>query len=171
MASTKKNIAQTVAELITPTVESLGYSIWDVEYIKEGAEWYLRITIDSPNGVDLNDVEKVHRAIDPVIDSADPIQDFYYLDVSSPGLERNIRTPGHYRACVGCEIEVRLFSALNGVKQLSGVLEGISDDDEEIELSSSNKTIKIKRNMISKANIKFNFDELDVQDDDGGENE
>ena len=169
MAKTKKNIAAFVQELITPTVEKLGFSIWDVEYVKEGAEWYLHITIDKEGGVDLNDVENVHRAIDPIIDSADPIEDFYYLDVSSPGLERNIRTPEHYRACIGCEVELKLFSAINGTRQISGVLEGISDDDAEIAITSGGKTINIKRNMISKANIRFDFDELDNSD--GGENE
>ena len=94
----KKNVADTVRDIAEPLAESFGYVLWDVEYVKEGAEWYLRITLDSDNGIDIDDCEKVSRAINPIIDEADPIEDFYYLEVSSPGVERSIRTKEHYEA-------------------------------------------------------------------------
>lgn len=88
--------ASAVRELIEPTVTELGYDIWDVEYVKEGADMHLRITIDSEDGIDIDDCEKVHRAIDPLIDEADPIEESYLLEVSSPGIERRLRTPEHF---------------------------------------------------------------------------
>ena len=159
MAKGKKNIASTVEELIAPVVvDEMGYDIWDVEYVKEGASWYLRITIDSEDGIDIDDCEKVHRAVDPIIEEADPIEDFYYLEVSSPGVERNIRTPEHYEACIGCEVQLKLFSEVNGKKEFIGELAGISDDADEIVIVLNGEEIKIKRNMISKANVYFDFD-------------
>lgn len=158
-AKGKKNIAATVEELITPiVVDEMGYDIWDVEYVKEGASWYLRITIDSEKGIDIDDCEKVHRAIDPILDEADPIEDFYYLEVSSPGVERSIRTKEHYFACIGCDVHLKLFSDVNGRKEFIGVLESVTDDGEEVTVSVNGEEFKIKRNMISKANIYFDFD-------------
>ena len=91
-----KNTAAVVRELLEGTVNSLGFDLWDVEYVKEGADMYLRITIDSPAGIDITDCERVHRVIDPIIDEADPIDEAYMLEVSSPGVERQLRTPSHF---------------------------------------------------------------------------
>ena len=104
------NIASVAEKIITPCVEELGYRVWDVEFVKEGAGWYLRITIDSDDGIDIDDCEKVSRAISPLLDEVDPIEQNYTLEVSSPGLERTLRTPQHFAACMGEEIEVRLYS-------------------------------------------------------------
>ena len=101
--------ASAVRELIEPTVTELGYDIWDVEYVKEGADMHLRITIDSEDGIDIDDCEKVHRAIDPLIDEADPIEESYLLEVSSPGIERRLRTPEHFLACIGETVNLKLF--------------------------------------------------------------
>ena len=159
MAKGKKNIASTVEELISPVVvDEMGYDIWDVEYVKEGASWYLRITIDSENGIDIDDCEKVHRAVDPIIEEADPIEGFYYLEVSSPGIERNIRVPEHYEACIGWEVQLKLFSDVNGKKEFIGELTGISEDHEDVTLLVNGESITIKRNMISKANVYYDFD-------------
>lgn len=159
MAKGKKNIAATVEELIAPVVvEEMGYDIWDVEYVKEGASWYLRITIDSENGIDIDDCEKVHRAVDPIIEEADPIEGFYYLEVSSPGVERIIRLPEHYEACIGCVVQLKLFSDVNGKKEFIGELVGISEDNEEVTVIDGASEVKIKRNMISKANVYYDFD-------------
>ena len=95
-------------------VEGLGYTLWDVEYVKEGSEWYLRVTIDSPSGITIDDCERVHRAIDPVIDEHDPIENAYHLEVSSPGIERVLRTDAHLAAFAGEEVEVRLYAAVDG---------------------------------------------------------
>ncbi len=154
----KKNTAQTVRELVEPTIEQLGYSIWDVEYSKVGTERHLEITIDSENGIDVQDCEKVHRAIEPLIDEADPIEDFYYLDVSSPGLERNIRTEEHYEKCVGETIEVKLFAALDGKKSMVGQLTEYDEASDTVMLKDrAGVEYKLGRKLISKANIYFEF--------------
>ena len=101
MAKVQKNIAQTVNEMILPTVNELGYSLWDVEYVKEGASYYLRITIDCESGISIDDCEKVHRAIEPILDREDPIEGSYHLEVSSPGIERVLRTEDHFIAMAG----------------------------------------------------------------------
>ena len=106
----KKGIKETVREAIEPTVAELGYKIWDVTYSKIGADYHLEITIDSEAGIYIEDCEKVHRAIDPILDEIDPIEGFYYLDVSSPGLERELRTDEHIAASIGQRVEAKLFA-------------------------------------------------------------
>ena len=93
MKKSTKNIASTVRELIAPTAESLGLILWDVEYVKEGTEWYLRVTIDTEEGVTIEDCEKMHRAIDPLLDEADPIEGSYTFEVSSAGADRVLKKP------------------------------------------------------------------------------
>ncbi|MBP3436453.1 MAG: ribosome maturation factor RimP [Clostridia bacterium] len=124
----KKNIAETVEELIAPTVSALGYEIWDVVYNKVGAEYYLEITIDSEEGIGIDDCEKVHRAIDPLLDEADPIENSYRLQVSSPGIEREIRTDAHILACMGEVVELRFYAAReDGKKSVIAVLTDYQD--------------------------------------------
>ena len=147
MAS-KGNIAARVSELIYPTVTELGYSIWDVEYVKEGADWHLRVTIDSPNGIDINDCEKVHRAIDPIIDECDPIEGFYYLDVSSPGAERDLRTDEHILYCIGWRVEAKLFSQKDGRKSFVGTL--VSYEDSTVSIKEGDEVVALGRDEISK---------------------
>ena len=96
MAKNDNKTAVKVREILEAPINSIGYEVWDTEFVKEGSEWFLRITIDSENGIDINDCEKVHRFIDPLLDEADPIENAYHLEVSSPGLERNIRTREHF---------------------------------------------------------------------------
>lgn len=118
----KKNVKDTVRELIEPTVNSLGYMIWDILYSKIGADYHLEITIDKEGGIDIDDCEKVHRAIDPIIDEADPIEDFYYLEVSSPGIERELRTDEHIFLSIGQRVEAKLFAEREGKKTVRGTL-------------------------------------------------
>lgn len=118
----KKGISETVKEAILPTVTELGYTIWDVTYSKIGADYHLEITIDSERGIDIEDCERVHRAIDPVLDEVDPIEGFYYLEVSSPGVERELRTDEHIRLSLGARVEAKLFCPREGRKSVVGVL-------------------------------------------------
>ncbi len=124
----KQSVAQTVEGLVRPTVEELGYLLWDVEYAKEGADWHLTVTIDKEGGITIEDCERVHRAIDPLLDEADPIEDAYYLNVSSPGIERILRTDAHLAASLGCRVELRLFSAIDGQKSATGILTAADGD-------------------------------------------
>lgn len=151
-----KNIAAEVEAFLSPVVEALGYCLWDVEYVKEGSEWYLRITIDSEDGITIDDCEKVHRAIDPVIDEHDPIENSYHLEVSSPGIERVLRTDAHIEAFTGAEVEVRLFAAVDGKKNLRGILGGLSDG--KLLLTVGGSALAIDRAKISRITTVYDFD-------------
>ena len=117
-----KNIAGAVKALAEPLAEELGYFIWDVEFVKEGARKILRITIDNEEGITIEDCEKFHRAIDPLLDEADPIEDAYYLEVSSPGIERELKNAMHLSACEGWQVEVKLYAPIDGSKVFRGEL-------------------------------------------------
>ncbi len=117
-----KNVAGIVKALVEPVAEELGYFIWDVEFVKEGARRILRITIDNEEGITIEDCEKLHRAIDPVLDEADPIEEAYYLEVSSPGIERELKNEMHISACEGWQVEVKLYAPINGSKVFKGIL-------------------------------------------------
>ena len=123
----KMGIKETVREAILPTVTELGYRIWDVTYTKIGADYHLEITIDSDAGINIEDCERVHRAIDPILDECDPIEDFYYLEVSSPGVERELRTEEHILLSIGERVEAKLFAARNGTKSIVGTLKSFCD--------------------------------------------
>lgn len=124
----KGNIADNVGALLAPTVTDLGYTLWDVEYRKEGADYHLEVTIDKEEGITIEDCERVHRAIDPILDEADPIPDAYILDVSSPGIERVLRTEAHLCYAVGMKVELRFFSAKDGKKSLVATLSEVGKD-------------------------------------------
>ncbi len=123
----KKSIKETVREAVEPTITELGYDIWDITYSKVGADYHLEITIDSENGINIEDCEKVHRAIDPILDECDPIEGFYYLDVSSPGIERELRTEEHIRKSVGEKVRAKLFAAKDGRRTVTGILTSFED--------------------------------------------
>ena len=149
-------IAAVVAELIGETVRDLGYVLWDVEYVKEGAEMHLRITIDSPNGINITDCEAVARAIDPILDEADPIEEAYYLEVSSPGIERELRTDMHISYCVGADVEVRLYAPRDGSKVFCGELLPLNEKGNIMILCGENE-IEFERASVAKLKTVFDF--------------
>ena len=153
-----KGIAETVRDLLLDTVEELGYELWDVEYVKEGSRWYLRITIDHENGISIDDCEKVHRTIDPILDEADPIADSYYLEVSSPGLERVLRLPAHFAACTGAKIQCKLFQPVDGVRAPVGILTDYDEQTDSVILQIDAQSLTIPRANISRANVVFDFE-------------
>lgn len=155
MANAKKNIADTVWDLILPTVNELGCSLWDVEYVKEGARQILRVTIDKENGVDINDCEAVHRGIDPILDETDPIPVQYYLEVSSPGVERDLTRPFHFGVCMGAKIDVKLFTAVNGQKQYVGILNGYSEEEKTVTVDD----VIIPLDKAARINLHFDFED------------
>ncbi len=150
-----KNIASTVTKLLSPVIEELGYLLWDIEYLKEGTEWFLRITIDSDNGISLEDCERVHRAADPILDAHDPIEGSYRLEVSSPGIERELRTDSHFAASIGEEIEIKLYAAKEGKKSIRGVL--VAYENKIITIKDSVTEQKIDRADTAKVNIVYDF--------------
>ena len=144
----KKSIKDTVREAVEPTVTELGYRIWDVTYSKIGADYHLEITIDSDAGIFIDDCEKVHRAIDPILDECDPIEGFYYLEVSSPGIERELRTDEHINACIGERVLAKLYTAKDGTKSLEGVLSSYADG--VVTLTVGEGAVELARADISK---------------------
>ena len=117
-----------VRAIAEPLAEEFGFFIWDVEYLREGSRWVLRITIDSEDGIDIEDCEKMHRAIDPLLDEADPIEEAYNLEISSPGIERDLKTDMQIMACEGWDVEVRLYAPIDGSKTFRGVLLGLTEE-------------------------------------------
>ena len=142
-------VAETVRQLCEPVAEELGLWIWDVEFVKEGARKVLRITIDSEEGVNIDDCEKMHRAIDPLLDEADPIEEQYYLEVSSPGLERELKNEDHIYACEGWDVEVRLYAPLNGSKIFRGVLLPLGENG-EIRIDSNGNVMEFTKTSVAK---------------------
>ena len=159
MQGQQKNIASTVQRAIEDAVGALGFAIWDVEYVKEGSEWYLRITIDREEGVDMNDCEQVIRRIDPIITDLDPIEDSYHLEVSSPGLERDLRTDAHFAYAVGKTVRARLFRPLDGQREIVGRL--VSFGDGLLTFACGERELTVEKKQISKANVWFDFDSLE----------
>ena len=144
----KKSVKETVREAIAPTIAELGYEIWDVTYQKIGADYHLEITIDSEAGINIEDCEKVHRAIDPILDECDPIEGFYYLDVSSPGIERELRTEAHIKSQIGVKAEAKLFAAKDGRRSIIGIIKSLEDG--ALTLTEGECDITLKLDEISK---------------------
>ena len=150
-----KNIESKVENLLKETITNLGYNLYDVLYEKEGKDYYLRIIIDKPGGIDLNDCEKVNNKINDILDEANYIKEQYFLEVSSPGLERNLRKEQHYKEQIGNEIKIKLFKPIENKKELIGILEEYNNG--EITIKVDEKTIKINSNDIAVAKTIFNW--------------
>ncbi len=157
MANNHKNIAQTVKDLVQPVADEFGYFLWDVEYVKEGARRILRITIDAEDGITIDDCEKFHRAVDPLLDAADPIEEAYYLEVSSPGIERELRTDEHITACEGWDVEARLYAPRNGKKIFRGKLGAYFPDEGKIILNTPDGEEVFERSELSTLRTYFEF--------------
>lgn len=152
-----KGVAARAEELAEPIASELGYVIWDTEYVREGGRQILRYTIDKDGGVDINDCERFHRAIDPIIDEADPIEESYTLEVSSPGIERELKYEWHFEVCVGDTVDVRLYKPLDGQKLITGELLPVDDN---INIKSGDKTLSIPKKDVAKVNIHFDISDI-----------
>ncbi len=151
----KKNTAEAVRELVSPLAESMGIELWDVEYVKEGADMYLRFTIDRDGGVGIEDCERWSRAVDPLLDEADPIEGPYYLEVSSPGVERVLTRDEHFARMAGSEGEGRLFSPVDGKRSFTGILKG--RDSEAVTLETGDGEVKLDRSAVAKVTTVFHW--------------
>lgn len=140
-------ITDKIKEIVEPIIEEFGYVLYDVEYKKEGGEYLLDIIIDKEEGIDLDDCEKVSRAVEPLIDDADVIKDAYMLCVSSPGADRELRNDNDYKRNMGKEIDVRLYKAFEGKSKHIGILEYY--DEDKITIRVKTKKISIPREVIS----------------------
>ena len=145
------NSAEKVYELIKDAVAAEGGGLWDVRFLKEGASWYLRVFIDKPEGISIDDCTNVSHAIDPIIDEADPIDVSYYLEVCSPGIERELTRRRHYEESVGKPVRLKLYKAYDGKKELTGTLENVGEDSVTLNTGTDVLTVEFKN--ISKANL------------------
>ena len=148
-------ITEVVTRLAVPIVEEVGVELWDVEFVRAGGESYLRIFIDSDDGISIDQGEAVSRALDPLLDEVDIINGPYILEVSSAGIERSLNKPEHFMKYEGSLIEVRLFSAIEGSKRYVGILASFNGDS--IDLEVDGKTINIPLKNISRSNLKYNW--------------
>lgn len=148
------NIEEKVENLISKTINDLGYDLYDVEYVKEGKDYFLRIYIDSEKGIDLDDCEKVSNAINELIDKEDYIKEQYFLEVSSSGVERVLRKDKHLKANLGKEVSIKLFKQINGKKQYKGILK---DFDENFITIFDEEEIKIDRKNVSQIKTVYNW--------------
>ena len=146
------SIEERVESLIKPTIENIGYDLYDVEYAKEGKNYFLRVFIDKPEGIDLNDCEKVNDAINDLLDEADYIKEQYFLEVSSPGIERVLRKDRHIEQNIGKEVQVKLFQKdEKGNKEYQGILPGFQQEIIIVEITEKTEveTIEIERKKIA----------------------
>ena len=147
MAKSKgKSVISEVREIVTPFAESLGLDIWDIRYLKEGSQWYLRIFIEKDGGVDINDCENLSRAIDKPLDEKDPIENEYILEVSSPGIERELINDEHFEKFIGADIMVKMIRPIEGIgKEFKGKLTGYDHGDVEITDHSGENSVVISK--------------------------
>jgi len=145
--------------LLKNIINDLGYEIYDVQYSKEGKNNYLRIFIDKDGIIDINDCEKVNNAINDVLDEADLIKEAYFLEVSSPGLERNLRSVKHFEKQIEKEILVKVFKPVDGKKEFIGILKSVDDNNIVIQIDEMSYSIDFKN--ISMAKTIFDFKNID----------
>ena len=122
-------VTDVVAGLAKPFVEQAGCTLWDVEYVKEAGEWFLRVYIDKADGVGIEDCEAVSRPLSDALDEADPIAGSYTFEVSSAGLDRALKRPEHFEACMEQRVDVKLYRPVDGRKEFTGVLTGYENGD------------------------------------------
>jgi len=148
-------VTDLVAKLAEPVVKANGCELWDVEYVREGSEYFLRLYLDKEGGVDINDCEAVSRAMDPILDEADPISTSYHFEVCSAGLERTLKRPADFERFMGSAITVKLYRPRNGLKEIPCVLEGY--DDGKLTVTAGKETITFEKSEVALVRLRVEF--------------
>ena len=148
-------VTELVTEFSKPNEEEKGCSLWDVEYVREGSERFLRLYIDKEGGVDIEDCEKVHRAVDPVLDEKDPIAESYHFEVCSAGLERALKRPSDFEQFMGSPILIKLYRPRNGLKEVPGILRGYQDG--RITVEAGKETVTFEKSEVALARLRVEF--------------
>ena len=152
----KKDIETRAEQLLQPITDAQGVRIYDVEYVKEGSDWYLRAYIDKDGGVTIEDCEAVSRAYSEKLDEADLIKDAYILEVSSPGLGRQLKKDRHFENSLGEEVELKLFEAVDGEKEFTGTLKAYDKDTVTIEAEGGDtKTFERSKLAVIRLTVDF----------------
>lgn len=150
-----KRITDTVEEILADFLRQEGYELYNCEFVKEGKDWFLRVYVDrAAQGeyIGTEDCEKVSRFLSERLDELDPIEQNYYLEVSSPGMDRKLLKPEHYSRYAGSEVEIRLYRGKDGTKNIQGVLDGIEGDVVTV-TDYEGKVWKLELSEIAKANL------------------
>ena len=146
-------ISELVTKLAEPLAAELGLELWDVEYVREAGQWFLRVYVDKDGGVSINDCEALSKALDPVLDQADPIPDSYVFEVSSAGAERELKRPRDFEKFLGSPVEVRLYQASDGSKTWTGTLSWY--DDGAVRLQTAGKEYTFEKSQVAKVRLRI----------------
>lgn len=152
----KKKVIDIVKDILSTYLNENGYELFDIEYLKEGKDWFLRVYIDKEEGISIDDCEKVSTFLSPKLDEIDPIERNYILEVSSPGIDRPLISDADYEKYKGRVIDVFLYKALDGEKVITGVLEGLEENNIIIK-NDKNEDMKIPREIASKVKLAVIF--------------
>lgn len=149
-------ITEQVWQFAEPLVKENGCSLWDVEYVREGGEWFLRLYIDKEGGVDIDDCENVSRAVDPVLDEKDPIPESYRFEVCSAGLERQLKRPSDFERFMGAPILLKTYQPKNGTKEFPGVLAGYDNGAVTVDMNGTPLTFQKTEVALVRLRVDFN---------------
>ncbi|HBG7258376.1 ribosome maturation factor RimP [Clostridioides difficile] len=152
----KKNLEATIEEIVTKITDEHGFEMVDVEYVKEAGEYYLRVYIDKEEGISLNECELVSRELSPILDEKDPIKENYFLEVSSPGLDRALKKDRDFVRYQGRDVDLKLYKPLNGCKQFEGELVGLTEDN-NIKIIVNGKEMEFNRKDIAIVRLAIKF--------------
>lgn len=148
-------VTDLVTEIAKPIVEEKGMELWDVEYVREGSEYFLRLYLDKEGGVDIDDCEAVSRAVDPILDEKDPIPGSYHFEVCSAGLERALKRPGDFERFLGSPVTVKLYRPRNGMNELPCVLKGYEDG--RVTVEAGKETITFEKSEVALVRLRVEF--------------
>ena len=148
-------ITEYVASFAEPIVKEHGCELWDVEYVREGSDYFLRIFIDKDGGVDISDCEAISRALDPILDEKDPIPGSYHFEVCSAGLERALKRPEDFQRFLGSPITVKLYRPYNGLKEIPCTLTGYEDG--KVTVLSGKETITFEKSQVALVRLRVEF--------------
>ena len=148
-------VTELVASFARPIVEAHGCTLWDVEYVREGDQRFLRLYLDKDGGVDITDCEAIHRAVDPILDERDPIAESYHFEVCSAGLERALKRPADFLRFMGAPVLVKLYRPHNGIKELPAVLRGYEDG--RITVEAGKETIIFEKSQVALVRLRVEF--------------
>ena len=148
-------VTDLVASFAKPIVEAHGCELWDVEYVREGSDYFLRLYLDKEGGVDINDCEAISRAVDPILDEKDPIQGSYHFEVCSAGLERPLKRPSDFERFMGSNITVKLYRPRNGLKEIPCILRGYADG--KLCVEAGKETIAFEKSEVALVRLRVEF--------------
>ncbi|MFA5523359.1 MAG: ribosome maturation factor RimP [Tissierellales bacterium] len=152
----KATIESIISEMVNPILQKFFYELVDVEYIKEGPYFYLRVFIDKPSGVTIDDCQKVSEELSTLLDKEDPIKENYFLEVSSPGLDRPLKKNKDLERSIDKDIEISLYKQISGKKKHIGKLVRF-DDNNLFVIDEKNEELQLSRELISKVNLAIKF--------------